>query len=203
MIGTLYILSAPSGAGKTSLVNALIEADPNLTVSVSHTTRAPRSGEKPGEAYHFVTPEAFAIMQEAGEFLESATVFEHSYGTSRQAVEEQLAQGRDVILEIDWQGAEQVMSHRDCLSIFILPPSMEALAERLRGRGQDDEAVVAKRLAGAQVEMQQYAAYDYLVFNEDFKTALADLQAIIRASRCETARQTLKKGPLLSKLLPE
>lgn len=200
--GCLYTLSAPSGAGKTSLVRALLAGDDGLALSVSHTTRARRAGEVDGSDYHFVDDAEFDRMVTAGEFLEHARVFDHRYGTSRRAVEQTLATGRDVLLEIDWQGARQV---RSCVagsvSIFVLPPSRDALAERLRGRGQDDDTVIDRRMAAAIDEMTHYTEADYLVVNDDFEAALADLRAIVRAGRVRRARQAARCAELIDSLL--
>lgn len=182
--GILFILSAPSGAGKTTLVRALTGADPGLRVSVSHTTRAQRPGEVDGVAYHFVDKPAFERMAAAGAFLEHARVFDHYYGTSREWVASQLAAGTDVILEIDWQGARQVRALMpEALGVFILPPDLDVLAARLRGRG-DADAMVARRMQDARGEISHYPEYDYLVFNDELAHALADLQAVVRAARC-------------------
>jgi len=200
--GTLYIIAAPSGAGKTSLVKALLARDPQLQVSVSHTTRAPRPGEIDGQHYHFVSQAAFQQLLQAQSFLESAPVFDNFYGTSRDWVLAQLAAGRDVILEIDWQGARQVRQQLpDSVSIFILPPSRSALAERLRGRGQDSEAVIARRMREAVAEMTHQAEFDYLVFNDDFATALADLLAITHSRRLRQAVQQQRHSTQLQQLL--
>ncbi len=202
--GTLFTLSAPSGAGKTSLVKALLEAMPELTVSVSHTTRPMRPGEEDGVNYHFVSHERFEAMLEADDFLESAEVFGNFYGTSAKWVQDTLAQGQDVILEIDWQGAEQVRQLMpDTCSIFILPPSSQALEERLQGRGQDDADVIAKRMQAAVDEMSHYQAADYLVINDDFDVALGDLQTIVSSTRLLTDQQEMRHATLLRDLLSQ
>jgi guanylate kinase len=200
--GTLYVISAPSGAGKTSLVRALLEfTDDDLVLSVSHTTRVPRPGETDGREYHFVGVETFRRMIDDGAFLEYARVFDNYYGTARQGIEAQLAQGRDVILEIDWQGARQVRrALPESVGIFILPPSREALRERLCARGQDDEAVIARRMQDAVNEMSHYGEYDYLVINEVFRTARDELAAIIRCRRLRLAGQTRRHAGLLASL---
>jgi guanylate kinase len=181
--GILFVISAPSGAGKTTLVHDLLEADPALRVSVSHTTRKPRPGEQDGIAYHFIDERTFLAMAGRGEFLEHARVFDNLYGTSRAWVEGELAGGRDVILEIDWQGAQQVRkAAAGTVGIFILPPSIEALAARLRGRG-DAEETVQRRLQGAREEISHYREYDYIVVNDDRAEALEALKAIVRAAR--------------------
>ncbi|OUR64741.1 guanylate kinase [Methylophaga sp. 42_25_T18] len=202
MIGSLFIVAAPSGAGKTSLVNALVAKHQNIKLSVSHTTRKARDGEVDGQDYFFVSQEKFAQMRDDGSFLESATVFDNSYGTSSDAVMSQLTQGNDVILEIDWQGAEQVRkNHADCTSIFILPPSKAALVERLRGRGQDDEETIARRMRDAENEMSHYVDFDYLIINDDFELALVELEAIITAKGKSLAVQKQAQANLLMELL--
>ncbi len=202
--GTLYTISAPSGAGKTILFNALLKDnhDPLLCVSVSHTTRVRRPGEVDGVNYHFVTREAFLQMQQAQAFLESAPVFGNLYGTSRDWVQTQLDKGIDVILEIDWQGAAQVRERISLnKSIFILPPSLECLRERLTGRAQDDEETINRRMREATAEISHYDAADFLVINDNFDAALQDLKAIIRASRLERQQQYQNNMTLLQALL--
>lgn len=200
--GSLYIIAAPSGAGKTSLVKALLDSTPGITVSVSHTTRKPRPGEKDGEHYYFVDVARFEFMRDNYEFLEYARVFDNYYGTSSQAVESTLEQGLDVILEIDWQGAQQVRRlYPDACSIFILPPSRQALEERLRSRGQDDEATVARRMRDAVTEMSHYQEFDYLVINDVFDEALELLRAIVVARRQRTRMQCKLREQLLQQLL--
>jgi len=200
--GTLYTVSAPSGAGKTSLVNALIQRCTALRVSVSHTTRPMRPGEQDGVNYHFISESAFLGMLERTEFLEHARVFGNLYGTSRVWVEEQLAAGTDVILEIDWQGAQQVKHQLpDTLAIFVMPPSRETLEQRLNARGQDDEAIIAGRMAEAVEEMSHYVESDYLVVNKEFDTALAELEAIIVCGRLRISRQQEALADLLQNLL--
>jgi guanylate kinase len=200
--GTLYTVSAPSGAGKTSLVNALLEGTPDLCVSISHTTRAMRPGEVDGVNYHFVSEETFLAMLERAEFLEHARVFGNLYGTSQLWVEEQLKAGTDVILEIDWQGAQQVKHLMpDTCAIFILPPSRETLEQRLNSRGQDGPEIIAGRMAEAVEEMSHYIESDFLVVNRDFDTALAELGAIITSHRLRTARQRGVLVDLLQDLL--
>jgi guanylate kinase len=204
MPGTLYIISAPSGTGKTSLVRELLVTVPGLSLSVSHTTRALRPGEVNGVHYHFVSVAEFEAMIAAGAFLEHARVFDNYYGTSRDAVQEQLQAGRDVILEIDWQGAQQIRRLiPESVSIFILPPSRETLEKRLRGRGQDDEEVIARRLREVRTEISHCCEYDYLLVNEDFGQAVVDLQAIIRARQLRYSAQQEALEPLLSDLLAE
>ncbi|MFS1523653.1 guanylate kinase [Microbulbifer sp. 2304DJ12-6] len=201
--GTLYTVSAPSGAGKTSLVKALVASDSQVTVSVSHTTRVKRSGEVQGIDYHFVEREGFLAMLEQNAFLEHAQVYgDNYYGTAKKEVEETLARGCDVILEIDWQGAAQVRRlHTDTVGIFILPPSQQALRERLTGRGQDDQPVIDRRMGQAIDEMTHYVEADYLVINDDFNQALTELRAIILAQRQRLAQQQLRHGALLQALL--
>jgi guanylate kinase len=198
--GTLFIISAPSGAGKTSLVAEILAQVDNIQASISHTTRACRPGEQDGINYHFVAQQQFVSMIEDNAFLEHAEVFGNFYGTSQDWVEKTLSQGSDVILEIDWQGAEQIRSKfADSRSIFILPPSKQALQERLNGRGQDNAEVIEKRIAAATEEMSHYVEADYLVINDDFSTALSQLEAIIRAQRCQMPVQGIEN--LLSDLL--
>ncbi len=200
--GTLYIFSAPSGAGKTSLVKALLEAMGGIEVSVSHTTRPPRPGEVDGLDYHFVDVPTFEKMVAEGAFLEHARVFDNHYGTARSSVERRLQAGVDVILEIDWQGARLVREQfPDAVGVFILPPSRGALEARLRGRGQDSEEVIARRMRDAVREMSHYAEFDYLVINDDFATALDELQAIVTCHRLATPRQQAWHADLLDRLL--
>ncbi|ACR67294.1 guanylate kinase [Edwardsiella ictaluri] len=204
--GTLYIVSAPSGAGKSSLIQTLLKTQPTYDsrVSVSHTTRASRPGEQHGEHYYFVSVDEFKAMIARDDFLEHAEVFGNYYGTSRQAIEKVLAQGIDVFLDIDWQGARQVRSKMpQARSIFILPPSREELARRLHGRGQDSDDVIAGRMAKAVSEISHYSEYDYLIINDDFDVALQDLRTIIRAERLRRERQQLRHDALISKLLAD
>jgi guanylate kinase len=202
MRGSLFIVSAPSGAGKTSLIKALLEAMDDITVSVSHTTRAPRPGEQNGVHYYFVDQQKFLDMQVQGQFLEHAKVFDNYYGTSKTALEHTLTQGLDVILEIDWQGARQVRQQfTDSLSIFILPPSKQTLLQRLTGRGQDDEAIIARRMQDAVSEISHYGEFDYVVVNDDFDLALQQLSAIVTASRLKLPRQQIANRSLLLDLL--
>ncbi len=204
--GTLYTISAPSGAGKTSLVQALVDSDSRLKVSISHTTRAMRPKEIDGVDYHFVSVEQFQKMVIDVAFLEHAEVFGNYYGTAKQWVIDTLESGLDVILEIDWQGAKQTHewvkeANISGQSIFILPPSLEALLSRLQGRGQDDEGVIAKRMEQAVDEISHYEIADYLVVNDDFEVALADLKAIIRGRRLRLEAQLQNYRPLLADLL--
>jgi guanylate kinase len=180
MSGTLLILSAPSGAGKTSLAKALVEAVPDTMISVSHTTRAPRPGEQDGVDYFFVSREEFEAMAAAGRFLEHARVFDNYYGTSRDAVERWLAEGKNVILDIDWQGARRIREQMpQAVSVFVLPPSREALESRLRGRGQDSDEIIARRMRDAVSEMRHYDEFEVVVENDDFQAALDDLRAVV------------------------
>jgi guanylate kinase len=182
--GKLFVVTAPSGAGKTSLIEALLRGDPTLKESISYTTRAPRPGEKDGVAYHFVDDDAFLAMKARGEFLESAEVHGYRYGTSKKVITDALARGEDLILEIDWQGARQVRAiYPDCVGIFILPPSIEELERRMRSRGQDAEAVIRRRLDNARGEMEHAGEFDYAIINKDFQTALRKLAEIIQKER--------------------
>lgn len=200
--GTLYIVSAPSGAGKTSLVKALIDQLDSVRVSVSHTTRAMRPGEIDGVNYHFTRREEFLERVSQGDFLEHAEVFGNLYGTSQSTVEQTLAQGNDLILEIDWQGAQQVRrAMPGARSIFILPPSRATLRERLTNRGQDDDSVIEGRMALAVDEISHYVEYDYLVINDDFNTALDDLKSILRSARLDVRHQEQRHQSLLTALL--
>lgn len=200
--GTLYIVSAPSGAGKTSLVKALLDSQPLARVSVSHTTRPMRPGEADGVNYHFVSREAFLERLDEGEFLEHAEVFGNLYGTSQRWVEQTLDDGYDLILEIDWQGAQQVRRLMpQAKSIFILPPTQEALRQRLTNRGQDSDEVIEKRMREAVSEMTHYVEYDYLVINDDFAHALVDLQSIFRANQLRQEAQQQRFEGLLGQLL--
>lgn len=200
--GTLYIISAASGAGKTTLVSAVLERVDDLEVSVSHTTRAPREGEVDGVNYHFVDKDTFEAMVEDSEFIEYATVFGNMYGTSRQHIQEQLLKGKDVILEIDWQGARQIRQLMpDCRSVYIVPPSTEALRERLTSRGKDDEDIITRRMHEAISEMSHYVEFDYLIINDDFDEARDNLAAIIRGNRMLHEHQQQKHADLLARLL--
>ena len=187
MKGNLFIVAAPSGAGKSSLVNAVMAGDANLSLSVSYTTRAPRPGEQNGREYHFVETAAFSAMLERGEFLESAEVHGNHYATSQTWIADARASGRDIVLEIDWQGAQQVRRiFPEAVSLFILPPSMAELERRLRSRGKDSEDVIRTRLVNAREEMAHLAEFDYVIINNEFEAAKQDLAAIIRASRLHT-----------------
>ena len=200
--GSLFIISAPSGAGKTSLVTKLVENRADLEVSVSHTTRPMRDGEENGTHYHFVEKAQFEKEIEAANFLEHAEVFGNYYGTSQKVVEDKLAQGIDIILEIDWQGAEQVRKLvPSAISIFIVPPSIAELRSRLTGRGQDADDVIERRLSEAQTEMSHYCEFDFLVVNDDFDTALSQLDAIFEANRLRIDLQKVAQASLLTDLL--
>ena len=200
--GQLYVISAPSGAGKTSLVKALLESTPNLEVSVSHTTRDIRPGETDGINYHFVDGSEFESIRDANGFFEWAQVFGNFYGTSSQAVQEKLADGIDVILEIDWQGARQVKALvNTATSIFVLPPSTAALRSRLTDRGQDNDEIIEGRMQAARDEMTHYTDSDFIVLNDDFETALRDLQSIVRAQRLSQETQSRELTRVIADLL--
>jgi guanylate kinase len=199
--GNLFIVTAASGAGKTSLVKALLAKDPDIKLSISHTTRHPRPLEQDGVHYHFVDDVTFLSMLDQGEFLESAHVHGARYGTSQTGVNTALASGQDVILEIDWQGAEQVRKmYANAVSIFVLPPSVETLAERLNNRGQDSAEVIAKRVAAAREEMRHLVEFDYVTINDDFDVALHDLLAIVRSQRLKMVAQVTRYQALIQKL---
>ncbi|MFJ5446498.1 guanylate kinase [Methylobacillus methanolivorans] len=202
MKGNLFIITAPSGAGKTSLVRALLDGDEHIKLSVSHTTRQPRPGEEDGVHYHFVEESRFVELLNHGDFLESAQVHGAYYGTSQSTVNAVLAEGYDLILEIDWQGAQQVRNqYAEAISIFILPPSMEALAQRLNNRAQDSAEVIVRRLAAARDEMRHVAEFDYVTINDRFEHALEDLRAIIRSQRLRREKQLVRYQDVVQKLL--
>ena len=202
MQGTLFVVSAPSGAGKTSLVKALVESTPGLHVSVSHTTRPQRPAEVDGVNYHFVSLQRFNDMLQEDAFLEHAEVFGNLYGTSNQSVQQQLREGKDIILEIDWQGAQQVRKQSpDAVGIFILPPSKDVLQQRLVGRGQDSDSVISGRMAQSAEQISHYVEFDYLIINDQFETALAELKAVILSQRLRQAQQSVRHQALLSSLL--
>ena len=204
MRGTLFIVAAPSGAGKSSIVNACLARDANICLSISFTSRAPRPGERHAEHYHFIAADEFKRMIAAGDFFEYAQVHGDWKGTARQSVEPQLAAGKDVLLEIDWQGAQQVKSQvPEAVSVFILPPSRAALEERMRKRGQDSEEVIARRMANAREEMSHHAEFDYLIVNEVFDTAVDEMCAIFVASRLRRTQQLQRHAGLLRALLAE
>lgn len=201
-LGNLFIITAASGAGKTSLVRALLQQDAQIQLSVSYTTRQPRVGEVNGEHYHFVDEASFLKMLDENDFLESANVHGARYGTSKTCVNEVLAAGQDLILEIDWQGAAQVRQfYPEAISIFILPPSMQELESRLRGRGQDSDEVIAKRLAAAKDEMSHVGEFDYVTINNKFEVALEDLNAIVRTQRLKREKQLTRHANLLKGLI--
>jgi guanylate kinase len=182
--GHLFVITAPSGAGKSSLINALLKDDPGLKLSISYTTRPPRPGEVDGREYHFVDDKTFLAMRERGEFLESAEVHGNRYGTSKKVIHDALAAGQDLLLEIDWQGARQVRSlYPDCIGIFIHPPSVEELERRMRSRGQDSEAVIQRRVANAREELAHAGEFNYAIINKDFDIARQELAQIIRKER--------------------
>jgi guanylate kinase len=200
--GTLFVVAAPSGAGKSSLVNALLEREPTISLSISHTTRPPRVGELYGRHYYFVERDAFEQQVAAGIFLEHAEVHGNLYGTSGTTVQALLAQGRDVLLEIDWQGAQQIRrSKPDCVSVFILPPSRAELERRLRGRGSDSAAVIEQRLRNSREEIGHAHEFDFILINDVFDEALADLQSIVRAVRQRSALQWRRHETLIAELL--
>jgi len=206
LLGNLFILSAPSGAGKSSLIKALLEKYQSknfaMQVSVSHTTRSPRPGEIDGQHYHFVDKAEFKTLIEQGAFFEWAEVFGNFYGTSRITIEQTLSKGIDVFLDIDWQGARQVKEQLpDAIGIFILPPSTEVLYERLKGRGQDADDVIDARMQQAVAEMSHYNEADYVLINDDFEQTLSQLNAIVAAARCEQANQQARHDNLIAGLL--
>ena len=202
MSGNLYVVAAPSGAGKTTLVRMLLESEKRVQLSISFTTRAPRPGEQNGREYHFVDVETFRGMIERQEFLEWAEVHGNFYGTSKSRIAEQLAAGSDVLLEIDWQGAQQVRQQfPEAIGIFILPPSMEELTRRLTGRGTDAPEVVERRLAAAQAEMRHVGEFDYVIINDQLDQALDDLRAVVRAARLAVGKQRARHAGLFAKLL--
>lgn len=199
--GRLFLVTAPSGAGKSSLVNALLKMEPDIKLSISHTTRAPRPGEENGREYHFVTVEEFEAMKDRGEFLESALVHGNYYGTSRVWIEEQMKIGNDVLLEIDWQGARQVRERfAGTVGIFILPPSIEALEWRLHHRGTDSEQTITRRLLGAGAEMAHAPEFEYVIINEDFDVALSQMRAVVIASRLAYGQQAVRHRDTLAAL---
>jgi guanylate kinase len=200
--GCLFVIAAPSGGGKTSLVKALLERDPKLALSISHTTRPPRPGEKNGRHYHFVSQPEFESMAKDGEFMEHARVFDHHYGTNRNSVAEQIRQSRDVILEIDWQGARQVRAvFPDCCCIFIIPPSLDILRTRLTGRGQDSAAVIQRRMRDAQAEISHWDEFDQLVVNNNFELTLEELRSIINDHRKQRPHKVNKDYQCLAQQL--
>ncbi|HOI50883.1 MAG TPA: guanylate kinase [Azonexus sp.] len=202
MAGDLYIIAAPSGAGKTTLVRMLLEREPAIRLSISHTTRSPRAGEADGREYHFVAVDAFRAMIARDEFLEWAEVHGNFYGTSKQWIADQLAAGRDVLLEIDWQGAQQVRRlFPEAIGVFILPPSLDELTRRLTGRGTDAPDVIERRLAAAEAEMRHVGEFDYVIINDQLEQALDDLRAIVRVPRLQPGRQRLRHPALFARLM--
>ena len=198
MNGNLFVVVAPSGAGKTTLVDALLKAEPNVRLSMSYTTRAPRAGEKDGIDYCFVSREKFEAMIAAGEFLEHANVYGNYYGTSRRWIEGELSGDHDVLLEIDWQGAQQVRRlFPHMAGIFILPPSLEELRKRLKSRGKDSPETIERRMASARDEISHVLEFEYIIVNEHFEAALADLVAVVRASRVSRAQQSIRRAALI------
>ncbi len=201
-LGRLFIVAAPSGGGKTSLVKKLVDGLENILVSISHTTRDQRAGEEEGKDYFFVTEAVFEDMAEKGTFIEHARVFNHLYGTSKDEIQRQLAAGMDIVLDIDWQGAEQIKAaFPDAVTIFILPPSLDALKRRLTKRQRDDTAVIEARMQRARDELSHYDAFDYLIVNDNFNQAASELRSIVVANRLMAARQIQKQSKLLSFLL--
>lgn len=201
MSGNLFIVSAPSGAGKTSLVHALLNINPQIDLSVSYTTRAPRPGEQNGKAYHFVSRETFLAMTERGEFLESAEVYGNLYGTSQTWISQENAKGRDILLEIDWQGAAQVRRlFPECISIFVLPPSLEALEQRLKGRGKDNNEVIARRMAAVREDVAHVAEFDYVIINDNLNEALRELNAVVLSAKLRCAAQLTRYQTLINLL---
>lgn len=201
MAGNLFIVSAPSGAGKTSLVGALLAAAPGVALSVSYTTRPPRAGEVNGRDYHFVTRETFLAMAQRGDFLESAEIYGNLYGTSQSWIQGEIARGRDLLLEIDWQGAAQVRRlFADCISIFILPPSIKALEDRLHGRGKDSPEVIARRMQAARDEIAHVAEFDYVIINDKLDEAVHQLKAVVVAAGLRRDRQLARHPELINQL---
>ncbi|QOY93551.1 guanylate kinase [Massilia sp. UMI-21] len=199
--GSLFVVAAPSGAGKSTLVNALLKLEPGIKLSISTTTRAPRPGEQDGREYHFTTADDFVARADRGEFLEWAEVHGNYYGTSRLSVEQEMKLGTDILLEIDWQGARQVRKQfPDAAGIFILPPSIEALEERLHKRGTDEPHVITRRLLAAGGEIAHAPEFEYAIINEEFNVALAELQAIVKATRCRFAQQAARNADLFAQL---
>ena len=201
MSGSLFVVSAPSGAGKTSLVHALLATNPQINLSVSYTTREPRAGEQDGVAYHFISRETFLEMAARGDFLESAEVYGNFYGTSQNWINQEIAKDRDILLEIDWQGAAQVRRlFPECISIFILPPSHQALEQRLTGRGKDNSEVIARRMKAASEDVAHVAEFDYVIINDDLNVALSELNAVVLAARLRSTRQLPRHQHLINQL---
>ena len=201
MSGSLFIISAPSGAGKTSLVHALLATNPQIDLSVSYTTRAPRAGEVDGVAYHFISREIFIEMAGRGEFLESAEVYGNFYGTSQRWISQENAKDRDILLEIDWQGAAQVRRQfPECVSVFILPPSIAALAQRLKGRGTDSQEIIARRMKAVREDVAHVAEFDYVIINDDLNEALHEFNAVVLAARLRSICQLTRHQNLINQL---
>jgi guanylate kinase len=201
MSGSLFVISAPSGAGKTSLVHALLATNPQIDLSVSYTTREPREGEQDGTAYHFISRETFLEMAGRGEFLESAEVYGNFYGTSQSWIAQENAKDRDILLEIDWQGAAQVRRlFPECISIFILPPTIAALEQRLKGRGKDPDDVIARRMAAVREDVAHVAEFDYVIINDDLNEALKEFNAVVLAARLRGACQLARHQTLINQL---
>ena len=201
MSGNLFIISAPSGAGKTSLVQALLNINPQIDMSVSYTTRDPRPGEHDGKDYHFVSRETFLAMAKRGEFLESAEVYGNLYGTSQTWISHENTRGRDILLEIDWQGAAEIRRmFPECVSVFILPPSKQALEDRLKKRGKDNDAVIAKRMATVREEVAQIAEFDYVIINDNLNEALRELNAVVLSAKLRRERQLARHQDLINQL---
>ena len=199
--GSLFMVVAPSGAGKSTLVNALLEQEPLIKLSISYTTRAPRPKEKDGQEYFFTTAEDFLVRRAAGEFLESAEVHGNYYGTSRLKIADQIAAGTDILLEIDWQGAQQVKKQfPNAVGIFILPPSIDALEDRLKKRGQDDMHVITRRLLAAGGEIAHASEFEYVIINQEFASALSELFSIVKATRCRFVQQAARNASLFAQL---
>jgi len=201
MSGNLFVIGAPSGAGKTSLVHALLNIDPHIDLSISYTTRDPRPGEQDGKDYHFVSRETFLEMAKRGEFLESAEVYGNLYGTSQTWISQEIAKGRDILLEIDWQGAAQVRRlFPDCISIFILPPSIAALEQRLKGRGKDNDVVISKRMAAVCEDVSHVAEFNYVIINDNLSDALRELNAVVLSARLRCVNQLSRHQALINQL---
>ncbi len=201
MSGSLFVISAPSGAGKTSLVHALLATNPQIDLSVSYTTREPREGEVDGIAYHFISRESFIEMAGRGEFLESAEVYGNFYGTSQNWISQENAKDRDILLEIDWQGAAQVRRlFPECISIFIMPPSLEALEQRLRGRGTDHDDVIARRMAAVREDVAHIAEFEYVIINDNLNEALREFNAVVLAARLRASKQLARHQNLINQL---
>ena len=201
MSGNLFVISAPSGAGKTSLVQALLNINPQIDMSVSYTTRDPRPGEHDGKDYHFVSRETFLAMAKRGEFLESAEVYGNLYGTSQTWINHENTRGRDILLEIDWQGAAQIRGlFPECISVFILPPSLKALEERLKKRGKDNDAVIARRMAAVRQDVAHVAEFDYVIINDNLNEALRELNAVVLSAKLRCAKQLTRHQDLINQL---